>query len=98
MPSKQELESMPSTNGQKINIMFDPQYYDNRRQELNQDNLKAIIEGYQDIERIVIKTITKARELQAKMQELEAQIKGSQEQNKKKDGKKEIAEPAKTGK
>lgn len=82
--------------------MFDPNYYTNRKQELSQENFKNIIEGYQDIERIVIKNINKARDLQSKLQQLESQEAQSKEQSNKKDGippsEPEPARPAKSKK
>jgi len=77
--------------------MYDPNYYNNKKQELNQENLKLIVESYQDIERVVIKAINKARELQAKLQKVELEEAESQKQSTKKDDKK-VAEPANSGK
>jgi len=81
--------------------MYDQNYYNQKKQELNQDNLKLIVESYQDIERVVIKAINKARDLQVKFQKVELEEKASQEATKKplkeeKDG--QTAKPAKTGK
>ena len=77
--------------------MYDQNYYNQKKQELNQDNLKLIVESYQDIERVVIKAINKARDLQAKLQKVELEEAESQKQSTKKDDNK-VAEPAKTGK
>jgi len=78
-------------------MTYSPDYYNNKKQELNQDNLKLIVESYQDIERVVIKTINKVRDLQAKFQKVELEEAESKKQSTKKDDKK-VAEPAKTGK
>jgi len=78
-------------------MTYDPNYYNQKKQELNQDNLKLIVESYQDIERVVIKAINKARDLQAKFQKVEQEEAESQKQSTKKDDK-EVAKPAKTAK
>ena len=77
--------------------MYDSNYYNQKKQELNQDNLKLIVESYQDIERVVIKTINKVRDLQAKLQKVEQEEAESKKQSTKKDDNK-VAEPAKTAK
>jgi len=64
-------------------MSYDKQYYDSRKQELNQENLKNIVEAYQDIERVVIKVVNKSRDLQAKLQGILKQ----EEESIKKDGK-----------
>jgi BMFP domain-containing protein YqiC len=56
--------------------MIDKQYYENRKGELQLEYNKLVFETYEEIQRLVIKKITKERELQAKLQELEAKEKG----------------------
>ena len=68
-------------------MSYDKQYYDSRKQELNQENLKNIVEAYQDIERVVIKVVNKGRDLQAKLQEVLSKEQESKKEGKKKDGK-----------
>jgi len=68
-------------------MSYDKQYYDSRKQELNQENLKNIVEAYQDIERVVIKVVNKSRDLQAKLQEVLSKEQESKKEGKKKDGK-----------
>lgn len=53
------------------------QYYQNRKEELNKSYQQIIFEAYDDIQRTIIKALNKQRELQAKLQELEAQEKGN---------------------
>ena len=78
-------------------MTYSPDYYNQKKQELNQDNLKLIVESYQDIERVVIKAINKARDLQAKLQKVEQEEAESKKQSTKKDDNK-VAKPAETGK
>jgi BMFP domain-containing protein YqiC len=55
--------------------MTDKQYYENRKQEIQLEYSKLVFETYEEIQRLVVKKITKERELQAKLQELEAKEK-----------------------
>jgi BMFP domain-containing protein YqiC len=55
--------------------MMDKQYYENRKQEIQLEYNKLVFETYEEIQRLVVKKITKERELQAKIQELEAKEK-----------------------
>jgi len=64
-------------------MTYDQNYYNLRKQELQQESLKNVVEAYQDIERSVLKVVNKARELQAKLQELETKERANQEATKK---------------
>jgi len=64
-------------------MTYDQNYYNLRKQELQQESLKNVVEAYQDIERSVFKVVNKARELQTKLQELETKEKANQEATKK---------------
>jgi hypothetical protein len=75
-------------------MTFDKQYYDNRKKELLGEYQTLVNETEAEIERLVIKKLNKTQELQKKIQELEAQEKGSQEANKK-TPQKEVAKPVK---
>lgn len=76
-------------------MTYDPTYYQNRKQEIQQDYQKLIFEAYEDIERAVVKKFNKAQEMQKKLQELETKEKESLEANKKTP---EVPEPAKPAK
>ena len=64
-------------------MTYDQDYYNLRKQELQQENLENGVEAYQDIERSVFKVVNKARELQTKLQELETKERANQEATKK---------------
>ena len=63
-------------------MTYDKGYYDNRKQELNQEALRNILDAYDDIKRAVIKEVNKVQEIQRKLQELGAKEKESQEAEK----------------
>lgn len=68
--------------------MFNQEYYNQRKAEIQADYQKLVIECQEDCERAVIKKVQKSQELQKKMQVVETQEKESLEKSKpKKDGK-----------
>ena len=70
-------------------MTFDPNYYTQRKQELQADFNKAIFEAYEDVEKAVIRKLNKQRDIETKFKALEEQEKVSQEATKK------AVEPAK---
>jgi len=81
--------------------MYDANYFNGKKQELQQENLKNVLEAYDDIVRVLTKSTQKTQEFNAKFQKVVAEEKASQEATKKplkeeKDG--QTAEPAETGK
>lgn len=57
--------------------MFDQNYYNQRKQELNQENLKNLVEAYEDILRVMQKSVQKTQEITQKFKAIEEQEKGS---------------------
>ena len=72
-------------------MTFDPNYYAQRKQELQQENLKNILEVYDDILRVMQKSVAKTQDINKKFQEIVAK----EEESKKKDTKEVVPAPAK---
>ena len=73
-------------------MSYDASYYTSRKQEIQADYQKLVLETYEDVERAVIKKFNKAQEMQKKLQELEAK----EAESKKSEPKPEPAKPAKS--
>jgi ElaB/YqjD/DUF883 family membrane-anchored ribosome-binding protein len=70
-------------------MTYDKQYFNNKKQELQQDNFKNILEAYDDILRVMQKSVAKTQDINKKFQKVVEEEKASQEQTKK-----QVAEPA----
>lgn len=68
--------------------MYDKKYYEDRKLELQQEFQKVINEAYEDIERAVIRKISKQRELEVKLKMLTDKEQESIEKTKQKADKK----------
>jgi hypothetical protein len=75
-------------------MSYDKAYFDNRKQELQQENLKNILEVYDDILRVMQKSVAKTQDINKKFQEIVAK----EEESKKKDTKEVVPAPAKSEK
>jgi len=63
--------------------MYDKSYYDQRKQELQQENFRNILDVYDDILRLMQRSVAKTQEINKKFQELELKEKESQKEKKK---------------
>jgi hypothetical protein len=60
-------------------IMYDKAYYDNQKQDIQQEFSKLVFETYEDVERAVIKKLNKVQEMTKKLQKIEESEKISKE-------------------
>ncbi|MCK9370848.1 hypothetical protein M0R04_13140 [Candidatus Dojkabacteria bacterium] len=64
-------------------MAYNKQYYDNQKQEIQQEFIKLVFETYEDVERDVIKKLNKVQEMTKKLQAIELKEKESIEAEKK---------------
>jgi hypothetical protein len=75
-------------------MSYDKQYYDEKKLEIQKEFSKLVFETYEDVERAVIKKLSKTQEFNKKLQDIELKEKESIEAEKKTPEKE--AEPAKS--